>query len=103
MTRALTKSCCIKRQRYPQICRRCCKGAQHCSTAARELKTLRHHADDGVALAVERDRLSQGIAIGGEAAFPKVVADDYDLIATRLFFFCGEDASLEWSYPQQLK
>ena len=64
---------------------------------------MRHHADDGVALAVERDCLTQRIANGGKAAFPKVVTDEYDLIATRLFFFCGEDASLDWIYAQQLK
>src|SRR6266850_219881 len=103
MTRALTKSFRIQRQRHPQISGCCCKGAQHCSAAAWELKTLRHHADDGVAFAVERDRLSQRIGIGGKATFPKVVTDEYDLVATRLFFFCGEDASLDWTYPQQLK
>src|SRR5436853_7157618 len=56
-----------------------------------ELKTCGHHADDGVALAIEHDAAPDDLVIAGELALPETVAEYRDLIVTGLIFCIEKD------------
>ena len=53
-------------------------GSEELAPRAEEVEPLREHADDGRRRAVERQRLSDDVAIATEASLPHGVAQDHD-------------------------
>ena len=65
---------------------------------SRELKTPRHHADDGVltpAKCIQDDRFSEHVRRPGKFSTPKVVADDCYAIAASLILLRRKGATFE--------
>src|SRR5689334_16256938 len=52
-----------------------------------QAQALRHHADDLICFAVERDRLVDDLRIAREMFLPESVTEDSDLIVAGLFIF----------------
>ena len=67
----------------------------------RKRKSARHHTDDGVTGAIERDRPPQNFWIGSEAVAPELVAENHFKFAARLVFFRSERASEGGNHAQR--
>src|SRR5262249_29810942 len=61
----------------------------------RNVEAARHHADDGVARAVETDRLADDGAVARVPPIPKRMAEDDDLVAPAVDLVGGEPAAEE--------
>ena len=59
----------------------------------RELEPLRHHADDGMGLAVDQYAAAENIAIRLIARVPQLVAEEYDTRGIRLIVVGCESPS----------
>src|SRR5260370_1217213 len=66
----------------------------------REIKPIRHYANDCVALAIERNRLADNVRIFPEATFPESVAHDDDLILALPVLFGKKRSPVSCSYTQ---
>ena len=59
----------------------------------REMKSRRHDADDGIALAIEQNGCAQNLRIRAKAALPQTVAHHHDMLASGLVVLCCKDAA----------
>src|SRR5262245_8849097 len=76
-------------KRNQQICR------------GKEIELWRQNPDDSVAPIIERHCLPDDLRILAKAVFPETVADQYDLLVTRLELFGGEGATRLWRDAEQ--
>ena len=67
------------------------------------VEALRHHADDGVRQAVERQRLAHGVRIGAQAAAPEGIADHHDCRRCRALPRPAPDSAPSWARAQHGK
>src|SRR5580704_8410459 len=70
-----------KRHRHPQIGRGVAPG----SASKRKFEGIRHHADDGIWLAVQLDRPAKDGRIPAIRLLPQAVTQDYDRMAGVVF------------------
>src|SRR5215468_8551275 len=67
----------------------------------REIKTRRHHADNGETFAVEKKVLPNDLRIAVEPALPQSSADDHDIVAAKSAFFRLEDSAFDGRNTEQ--
>src|SRR5438046_9682237 len=67
------------------------------------LKARRHHADDSYAFAIQPQRAPDDVRIASEAAHPKAMAQDDDVVTTRLIFLGRESASKSRRHAERRK
>ena len=70
------------------------KRPPHLREAAIERGALRHHADDGVRLAIERERSPDDAGVGAERRRPQLVAQHDDVLFAR-FVLVGRERTAE--------
>src|SRR6185369_10462962 len=83
-------NCCPsgwKRHRCPEVLLLLIKGEASGGLWGNRIDAGRHHANDGITCAIERNTPVDDVSIAAEASLPKRIAKDNDLSLFRLIFF----------------
>src|SRR5580658_1101018 len=66
-------------------------------------KVLRHHAENGVLLAIEPDAAANDSAVGRKVTLPHAVSKHHNVVVTGLSIARLETASEDWTNSEQRK